>query len=61
MDPGELPDRRVSPVAGHPGEGLLTEPTADARACRLRRARKAGKFDTGAADKLSATAPMADK
>jgi hypothetical protein len=25
---------RVSPVAVAPGEGLLTEPTADARACR---------------------------
>src|SRR4249920_40262 len=26
--------RRLSPVAAGPGEGLLTEPTADARACR---------------------------
>lgn len=26
--------RRVSPVAVRPGEGLLTEPTTDARACR---------------------------
>jgi hypothetical protein len=26
--------RRVSPIAVRPGEGPLTEPTADARACR---------------------------
>jgi len=26
--------RRFFPVAVHPGEGLLTERTADARACR---------------------------